>query len=102
VALLLAPSSASAQAVDNDSAIALAKSGDCFKCHAIDKAKKAPSYIRIAQKYAGNPNAESIIEQHLKGNPMVKLEDGDEPHKAPPAKSDAELRNLIRWILSRG
>ena len=38
-------------AVDEDAAQALAKKEDCFKCHAVDKTKKGPSYKKIAAKY---------------------------------------------------
>ncbi|MFM2069697.1 MAG: hypothetical protein RLZZ584_4606, partial [Pseudomonadota bacterium] len=43
--LLAAPG---AHAVDADAAQALAKKNDCFKCHAVDKEKKGPSYKKIS------------------------------------------------------
>jgi cytochrome c len=48
-AAMLMPSQASA--FDEDAARALAKRNDCFKCHAVDKTKKGPSYKKIAAKY---------------------------------------------------
>lgn len=90
-----------AQAVDENAATELAKKGNCFKCHSVDKAKKAPSYAKIAQKYKGRADAADVLFKHITGSPVVKLEEGDEKHEPPPTKSDAELQNLIRWILSR-
>ncbi len=90
-----------AQAVNEDAATALAKAGNCFRCHSVDKAKKAPSYKRIAAKYKGKAEAEAILMKHLSGSQKVKVEDGgDEEHEPPPAKNPEEVKNLVRWILS--
>ena len=98
---LAAPGLSGATTVDEDGAVALAKKGNCFKCHAVEKRKKAPSYREIAAKYKANPNAEREIFLHMTGNPVVKLEDGDEKHVAPDTKDERELMNLVRWVLSR-
>jgi len=101
-AMVLAAHSAVAQTVNEDAAQALAKAGSCFKCHSVDKAKKAPSYKRIAQKYKGKADAEAALTKHLSGSLTVKVEDGgDEAHEPPPAKDAADLKNLVQWILSR-
>jgi cytochrome c len=102
VTFSIAVSPAVAQAVDEDAAVALAKKGNCFKCHSVDKAKKAPAYAKVAQKYKGRADAEEALYKHITGNTTVKIDEADERHEAPPTQNDAELRNLIRWILSRG
>lgn len=102
-ALLFVAHSAAAANVNEDAAEELAKAGGCFKCHSVDKAKKAPSYKRIALKYKGKTNAEEALLKHLSGTQTVKIEDGgDEAHEPPPAKDAADLKNLVQWILSRG
>lgn len=102
-AMVLAAHSAVAQTVNEDAAETLAKAGKCFRCHSVDKAKKAPSYKRIAQKYKGKADAEAVLTKHLSGSKTVKVEDGgDEEHDPPPAKDAADLKNLVQWILSRG
>ena len=90
-----------AQTADEEAAVALAKKGNCFKCHAVEKRKKAPSYREIAKKYAEKPDAERTLFLHITGKPVLKLEEGDEPHAGPPTENASELSNLIRWILSR-
>lgn len=87
--------------VDEDAAVSLAKKGHCFKCHAVEKRKKAPSYREISKKYLGKPDAEKTIYLHITGTPVVKLEEGDEPHAKPPTENQQEIENLIKWILSR-
>ena len=101
IALAFTLNPAAAQSVNEGAAEELAKAGKCFRCHSVDKAKKAPSYKRIAQKYKGK-DGEGALLKHLSGAQKVKVEDGgDEEHEPPPAKDKADLLNLIRWILSR-
>ncbi len=102
VAGIALTASVSAFAFDADAAKALAKKNDCFKCHAIDKTKKGPSYKTIAEKQKGKPDIEAKMIKHLKTSPKVKLEDGtEEEHKAIEAKDEAEIKNLIAWILAQ-
>ena len=88
-------------AVDADAATALAKKNDCFKCHAIDKTKKGPSYKKIAAKYKGKPEGEQKCIDNMTKGQKVKLEDGtEEEHKVIDIKDEAELKKLARWILT--
>ncbi len=93
----------SAHAFDEDAAKALAKKNDCFKCHAIDKTKKGPSYKKIAAKYKGKEaEGEQKIIKNITTGPTVKLEDGtEEEHKIIDTKDQAEIKNLIQWILAQ-
>lgn len=87
--------------VDADAAKKLAKSNDCFKCHAIDKDKKGPSYKSIAAKYKGKAGAEAALIKQITTGPKVKLEDGTEDlHKIIDTKDAKEQKNLVNWILS--
>jgi cytochrome c len=89
-------------AVDEDAARALAKKNDCFKCHAIDKTKKGPSYKNIAAKYKGKAEGEEKAIKNMTSGNKVKLEDGtEEDHKIIDTKDPKELKNLAQWILSR-
>jgi cytochrome c len=91
-----------AAGVDAAAANALAKSNGCFKCHAIDKTKKGPSYKKIAAKYKGKADGEEKLIKNFTTSPKVKLEDGtEEEHKAIDTKDMKELKNLAQWILSQ-
>ena len=93
---------ASAQAFDEDAAKKLAKRNDCFKCHAVDKTKKGPSYKKIAEKNKGKADVEAKFAKHLASSPKVKLEDGtEEEHREIDTTDAAEIRNLIQWILAQ-
>ncbi len=89
-------------AVDEEAAQALAKKNDCFKCHAVDKTKKGPSYKKIAAKYKEKKLGEKDAIKQMTTSPKVKLEDGtEEDHKNIDTKDPKELSNLAQWILSR-
>lgn len=87
--------------IDVDAAMALAKKNDCFKCHAIEKTKKGPSYKKVAAKYKGKADGEAKVIKNVTTGPRVKLEDGtEEDHKIIDTKDPKELKNLAQWILS--
>lgn len=100
-ALLIMAGHASAQAVDADAALSLARQNNCLKCHSINKTKDGPAYSAVAAKYKGKADAEAKLLKHITTAPKVKLEDGsEEDHPMVKTKDEAQLRNLVRWILS--
>ena len=101
-ALFSVSTSVLAADINVDAAMALAKKNDCFKCHAIDKTKKGPSYKKIAAKYTGKADGEDKVIKNFTTGPKVKLEDGtEEDHKIIDTKDAKELKNLAQWILSQ-
>ena len=102
IALALASAIPSAQAFDEAAAKAYAKNNDCFKCHAPDKTKKGPSYVKMVEKYKGKTDAYQKMYKHMTTSSKVKLEDGTEEEHKPldPAKEGDKIKNLIEWILS--
>jgi cytochrome c len=100
-AVVFVASPAVAGGVDAEAAKALAKSNGCFKCHALDKTKKGPSYKKIAAKYKGKAEGEAKLIKNFTTGPKVKMEDGtEEEHKVIDTKDMKELKNLANWILS--
>jgi cytochrome c len=100
-AVAFASSPAVAAGVDAEAAQKLAKKNNCFKCHAIDKTKKGPSYKKIAAKYKGKPEGEEKLIKNFTTSPMVKMADGtEEEHKAIDTKDEKAMKNLAQWILS--
>lgn len=87
-------------AVDEDAARALAKRSDCFKCHTIDQKKDGPAYREVAKKYRGKADAEAKLYTHVTTSPKVKIDGEEENHQMVKSKVDAEIYNLIRFILS--
>lgn len=90
-----------ADAVDAEAAQALLKRNQCGKCHSVDKKKDGPSFAETAGKLKGKPDAEDTLFKHLTTSPTVKIDGKEEKHKAIKADDDAQVRNLVRWLLSR-
>lgn len=99
--LALAPS---AYAVDVDAAKQLARQNNCFKCHSIDKDKDGPAWHKVAEKLKGKPDAEAKLLHHITSGEKAKFPDGhEEEHKiakTSPPHDEAQLKNLVDWILS--
>ena len=101
--------SAGAMAVDAEAAKQLAKQNNCFKCHSVDKDKDGPAYKKVAEKYKEkykNPaDAEKRLIEHITTGEKAKFADGhEEDHKivkTSPPKDDAQVRNLVQWILAQ-
>jgi cytochrome c len=99
-ALLGLSASAFAADVDVDGASAVLKKNNCTKCHSVDKDKSGPSFKKTAAALKGKPDAEAKLIKHLTTGPMVKVDGAEEKHKVIVA-TDAELKNVIQYILSR-
>jgi len=94
-------SAVSAQSVDVPAAEALAKKSGCTKCHSVSAKKEGPSFKQTAEKYKGKPDAEAALMKHLTTNPKIKVDGKEELHDSPKTKNEAEIKNLIQYILSR-
>jgi cytochrome c len=89
-------------APDAAQAEALLKGNKCTKCHDAVKDKSGPSFKKVAAKLKGKADAEATVTKFLTTGPKVKAEDGsEEEHKVIKVKNDAELKNLVQWVLSQ-
>jgi cytochrome c len=89
-------------APDAAAAEGLARQNNCFKCHSVAKKKDGPSFADTAAKYKGKPEAEARLMTHLTTGEKAKFPDGhEEEHKVIKAKDEAEIKNLIAWILAQ-
>ena len=98
---VLGVSSVAGQAIDIAAAEALAKKSNCTKCHSVDKQKDGPSYKETAAKYKGKAVAEAKLYKHITTGPMIKIDGVEEAHQIVKSKDEADIKTLIRYILSR-
>jgi cytochrome c len=76
----------------------LAQQKTCIACHATDRKLVGPSYKDVAAKYAGQPQAATLLaEKIIKGGVGAW---GPVPMPANPKVSPAEARQLAVWVLS--
>jgi cytochrome c len=90
-----------AYAFDADAANKALKDQGCTKCHSIDKSKKGPSYQKVAAKYKGKADAMEKLKTQMTTSPKVKLDDGSEEEHKVFKGSDAQMKNLIEFILAQ-
>lgn len=77
---------------------ALAKSKNCFACHAVDKAVVGPSFKDVASKYRGEQTAPDYLSQKIR-----KGGEGVWGTMAMPPNAqvnEAQARKLAVWILA--
>ncbi len=87
--------------VDTSAAEALMKKSGCLKCHSVSAKKEGPPFKETAAKYKGKADAEKALVTHLTTNPKIKVDGKEELHDSLKTKSDAEVLNVVRYILSR-
>ena len=90
-----------AAALDAAAAEALMKKSGCFKCHSISQKKEGPPFKETAAKLKGKADAEKELYTHLTTNPKIKVEGREELHDSLKTKNEADIKNVIEWILSR-
>lgn len=81
---------------------ALAQKSGCMACHGVDKKIVGPGYKEVAAKYKGDKGAEAkLTEKVIKGGVGAW---GQVPMPAKggnAAVSDADIKTLVKWILSQ-
>jgi len=87
--------------VDEDAAEKLMKKSGCNKCHSLSAKKEGPAYKETAAKYKGKANAEDELYKHLTSNPTIEVDGKKERHDSPKSKKEDEVRNVVRYILTR-
>lgn len=77
----------------------LAKAKNCMACHAVQNKVVGPAYKDVAAKYAGQKDAENkLVQKVIKGGGGVW---GPVPMPANPQVSEAEARQLVKWVLTQ-
>ena len=77
---------------------ALAKKHNCLVCHSVDKKVVGPAYKDVAAKYRNDKTAEARLVQKVeKGGVGVWGQVPMPPNSTVP---DADVRALVKWILS--
>ncbi|MDR3429261.1 MULTISPECIES: c-type cytochrome [Silvimonas] len=76
----------------------LAKSKNCFACHALDSKLVGPAWKDVAAKFKTQKGAADMLAGKIKNGSQGTW--GAVP-MPPNAVSDAEAKQLAQWILTR-
>ena len=90
-----------AGAQDVAQAEALLKKSGCMKCHAVSAKKEGPSFKDVAAKYKGKPDGVAAVTKQITASPKMKIDGREELHDALMTKNEAEVKNVVAYILSR-
>ena len=93
---ILCASAALVAAIPAHADEALAKKHNCLACHQVDKKSVGPAYKDIAAKYKGQNVAAKLQEKVKKGGQGAW---GSVPMPPNPAVPEADLKQLVAWIL---
>lgn len=77
---------------------ALAKEKGCMNCHAVDAKTVGPGFKDVAAKYKGDKGAEAALSEKVKKGSSGTW--GMIPMPANTAVSDADIKTLVKWILT--
>lgn len=82
-----------------DAGADLAKAKNCLACHSVNDKIVGPAYKAVAAKYKGDKTAEArLMEKVKKGGSGVW---GNVPMPPNPQVNDAEVKQLVQWVLSQ-
>lgn len=76
----------------------LAKKSGCMACHAIDRKMIGPAYVEIAARYKGDAGAEARLIEKLRNGSTGTW--GEVFMPPMPTVPEADIRILVKWILS--
>jgi len=76
----------------------LARTSDCFSCHAVDHTVVGPAFDAVAQRYRGQADAAPKLEAKIKAGGSGNW--GAVPMTPHPALSHEQLAALVEWVLS--
>jgi cytochrome c len=87
--------------LDDKKAQEIMTKAGCAACHAIDKKGVGPAYADVARKRKGEPGSAAMLMQKVRDGGGGAY--GSIPMPPNPASkiSDAELKAIIDWVLSK-
>lgn len=78
--------------------MALISKSDCKACHAVKEKGLGPSFLAVAKKYKKDASAQAMLVKKIKAGGSGNWGDAEMP--AHPAMSNADLNNIVKYVLS--
>jgi cytochrome c len=82
-----------------DAGLQLAQKNNCLSCHSVANKVVGPAYKDVAKKYAGDKGAAAKLFTKVKNGGSGVW--GPIPMPANSAVSDADIKTLVKWVLSQ-
>jgi cytochrome c len=100
-AVLVLAGAGSAQALDDKQAAEIMKKAGCDACHSVDRKGVGPPYKDVAAKNKGKADAAAVAFQKVRKGGAGVYGPVPMPPNPPEKISDADLKALIAWILTK-
>lgn len=97
--IALAALSTSATAFAANDGEELFNKSKCSACHKMEDKKVGPTIKDIAAKYAGNTEAQALLEKKVRGGGGGVWGKMSMPRTAASV-SDADIKTMVEWMLS--
>jgi len=88
-------------ALDDASADALMKKSGCSTCHALDKKLVGPNFKDVAARRKAAPGAAALLAKKVRSGSQREYGPIPMPPNPEARISDADLHDLVAWILSK-
>lgn len=98
-AALLALGLAGASATADADGAALAQKYGCLGCHSVEHKVVGPAYKDVAAKYKGEEGARAVLAKKVREGGSGTW--GQIPMPPNPTPSDAEVDEMVGWILQQ-
>ncbi|OZI20135.1 cytochrome C [Bordetella genomosp. 9] len=76
----------------------LVKSKVCLGCHQVDTPRVGPPFRAVAERYAGQPDAEAYLSNSIRNGGRYRW--GKLSMAAQPQVSPEEAHEIAKWILT--
>lgn len=100
-AFLALGAAGNASAIDDAKAAELMKAGGCSTCHAVDKKVVGPAYQEVSAKHKGDAEALAKMEKSVRTGSKDQYGKIPMPPTLAAKISDADLHDLLSWILTK-
>lgn len=91
------PLKANGSAEGDSDMLGLAKKHNCLTCHGVENKIVGPGFKEIAEKYKGDKNAESDLQDKVKNGTSGTWGEIEMP--AQTTVNDSDIKALVNWIL---
>lgn len=99
--MLVLGSTAAHAAIDDAKAKELMKAGGCGACHSVKTKIVGPAFKDVAAKRKAEPDAIAVLAKTVRSGSKGTYGPMPMPATAAEKISDADLHDLIEWILTK-
>ena len=87
--------------IDDKKAQEIMNKSGCGACHSVDKKLVGPAYKDVAKKHKGQKDAVATLTKKVRSGGAGVYGQIPMPPNSPAQISDADLKAMIEWVLSK-